>query len=98
METPNGTSYNEELIESNPAIQGGAFCLKGSRITIYGILEAMKGGQTLKEISQTLKKHFRYSISEKKLKEALEQWEMRINCMFNTQKNKTYEQYFNGTT
>lgn len=36
----------EERITVNPAVRGGKPCIKGTRITVYDVLEYLAGGMT----------------------------------------------------
>jgi uncharacterized protein (DUF433 family) len=36
----------EERITVNPAVRGGKPCVKGTRITVYDVLEYLAGGMT----------------------------------------------------
>lgn len=36
----------QERISINPAIRGGKPCIKGTRITVYDVLEYLAGGMT----------------------------------------------------
>ena len=40
----------DELIAIDPEVRGGKPCLRGTRITVYDILEYMAGGMTEAEI------------------------------------------------
>ncbi len=66
------------IIESNPSIQGGTYCLRGTRVTIPGILEARKKGRTIDETVETLKKYFGVDVSKKELQQAIDEYQTRI--------------------
>jgi uncharacterized protein (DUF433 family) len=40
----------QERISVNPAVRGGKPCIKGTRITVYDVLEYLAGGMTEEEI------------------------------------------------
>lgn len=80
------SSINEAIpmIESNPAIQGGDYCLKGTRITVGGIIEAMRAGNTIKDMVKALEKYWKFSISEEELEQAIIEYEIIINSYYNS--------------
>lgn len=40
----------QDRISVNPAVRGGKPCIKGTRITVYDVLEYLAGGMTEEEI------------------------------------------------
>ena len=40
----------QERISVNPAVRSGKPCIKGTRITVYDILEYLAGGMTVPEL------------------------------------------------
>jgi len=40
----------QDRISVDPAVRGGKPCIKGTRITVYDVLEYMAGGMSEKEI------------------------------------------------
>lgn len=71
------------MLESNLAIQGGDYCLKGTRVTIQGILEAMAGDCSIDEMVAGLKKYFRVNRTKEELGKAIAEYKMRVSN-FNT--------------
>ncbi len=69
----------ESTIEENDSVQGGAYCLKGTRVTMPGILEALRRGETIEKIIKTLKKHFGVNVSQKELEQAISEFRIRIS-------------------
>lgn len=70
-------------IESNEAIQGGEYCLKGTRVTIQGILEAEKNGRSIDEIRKGLKKYFGVDRTIEELEQAKDEYRMNMNPFIN---------------
>jgi uncharacterized protein (DUF433 family) len=52
----------ENRITIDPAIRGGKPCIKGTRITVYDILEYLAGGMSEDEILQDFPSLFREDI------------------------------------
>lgn len=69
-------------IESNRAIQGGDYCLKGTRITVGGIIEAMRQGHTVKDMVKALEKYWKFSISEEALKQAINEYNNAVQGLY----------------
>lgn len=78
----NASNEVELVIESTPAIQGGDYCLKGTRITVDGIIEAMREGHTIKEMARVLKKHWKFSISEEALRRAINEYDNIVQGLY----------------
>lgn len=72
------TEIFEPLIVSDPEIQGGVPCLKNTRITISGILESMDSGHAPKEISETLKDHFKVTITPEDIERAVTDYKVDL--------------------
>ena len=70
------------MITSNLAIQGGDYCLKGTSITVDGIIEAMREGYTIKDMVEALEKYWKCLISEEDLKEAIKEYNMRLDNLY----------------
>ncbi len=69
------------FLECSPAIQGGDYCLKGTCITIGGIIEALGNGRTIREMVKALKK-WKYKTTKKHLEMAIEEYQMRTRMMY----------------
>ncbi|XOA43127.1 MAG: DUF433 domain-containing protein [Candidatus Nealsonbacteria bacterium] len=71
----------KSIIESNPSIQGGTYCLRGTRVTIPGVMEARKKGRTIDETVKTLKKYFGVDISKEKLQQGIDEYQRRVSLI-----------------
>jgi len=83
----------ERVIESTPTIQGGEYCLKGTRATVQGIIEAEKNGRSTDEIRRGLKKYFGIDRSVQELEQAKKDYKAEVGAFidkyYDRQKNKT---------
>ena len=64
-------------IESTDDIQGGKYCLRGTRIPLAAIVESLEE-TTMKEQVAALKKYFKFDISEEELSWAVEEYLTRV--------------------
>lgn len=72
-----GSGEAESMIESTPTIQGGDYCLKGTRVTIQGILEAENNGRSIDEIRKGLKKYFGVDRTVEELGQAKNEYQAK---------------------
>lgn len=80
-----GTVESPALIWRKEGMQGGAWCLKDSRLAIYGIIEAMKPNgsvQTYQEMAKVLKKYWGYKITANDLEKAVQEYETALSLMY----------------
>ena len=52
----------QDRISVNPAVRGGKPCVKGTRITVYDVLEYLAGGMSEDEILSDFPDHRREDI------------------------------------
>jgi len=65
-------------IETKEGVQGGKYCLKGTRMPIAGLVESLDEGTSFSKQVATIKKYFKFEISEEELRGAVNEYRRKI--------------------
>ena len=65
-------------IESKEGVQGGKYCLRGTRVPLESVIKSLDSGTTVSEQVAALKKYFSIEISEDALTWAVLEYRMEI--------------------
>lgn len=65
------------FIDTDPdsKIQGGKYCVRGTRVPVVAIKEAVRDGHSYREIAKSLKQHFGVRISPEDVKSAVKEYD-----------------------
>ncbi len=71
-------SLPSSFIETKDEVQGGKYCLRGTRVPVSTIKDAVRGGCTYAKMATTLKKYFRLKVSPEEIGSALREYNQII--------------------